>query len=388
MAIPEPVGIREFQHHTRLTDTTRQGVDRPMLPFLGLCGEVGSLLSELKKKQRDTDSYTAYAGSVVEELGDVLWYLANIVDRCGLDLRSLAQNVAVRRSAPLPISEVVTFQDLQTQQTLVGPTSSDALERRLALLAIKVGRLLDALIQSDTYSDGLLFAPHLEEILAALLDAADAGVVSLDIAASRNTEKTLGRWPATILYPPLFDANDDPDEQLPRRIVMHIIEKVDGDAAYVILRCNGVNIGDRITDNKTERDDYRFHDVFHLGYAAILGWSPVTRALFRVKRKSNPTVDETQDGARAMLIEEGVSTWVFNHAARLNFFAAIPSLDYSLLKAIRELVSGYEVQTCPPWQWERAILEGYKVFRALRLHRKGIVTADLTTRSLSFQKLG
>lgn len=59
---------------------------------------------------------------------------------------------------------------------------------------------------------------------------------------------------------------------------------------------------------------YRFHDVFHLAYAAVLGWSPVLRALLKCKRKSHPWLDENQDGARAILIEEGISTFVFNHA--------------------------------------------------------------------------
>ena len=46
--------------------------------LLGLFGEVGSLLSELKKKQRDRNSYLAYERSSLEETGDVLWYLANV----------------------------------------------------------------------------------------------------------------------------------------------------------------------------------------------------------------------------------------------------------------------------------------------------------------------
>lgn len=134
-------------------------------------------------------------------------------------------------------------------------------------------------------------------------------------------------------------------------------------------------------------DDYRFHDVFHLAYAAILGWSPVLRALLKVKRKSNPKIDEAQDGARAILIEEGISTLIFHRAIRLNHFASIKALDYSLLKLIPEFVSGYEVEVCPLWQWEKAILDGYAVFRQLKLHRRGIVTADLKKRSISFKEL-
>jgi hypothetical protein len=160
-----------------------------------------------------------------------------------------------------------------------------------------------------------------------------------------------------------------------------------GGKTYVFQRCRGIKIGDCLTDNKMEEDDYRFHDVFHLSYAAILGWSPVMRALFRVKRKSDPKIDETEDGARALLLEEGVSTWIFNHAERLNFFENVHRLDYGLLKAVRELVRGYEAERCPLWLWEEAILEGYQVFRALRCHRRGTVVADLNKRSISFQEM-
>ena len=111
------------------------------------------------------------------------------------------------------------------------------------------------------------------------------------------------------------------------------------------------------------------------------------RALFKVKRKSKPVIDETQDGARAVLIEEGTATWIFNHACRLNYFASISSLDYSLLKAIKELVSGYEVERVPLWQWEEAILKGYEVFRSLQKHGSGIVVADLKSHTLWFKRI-
>jgi hypothetical protein len=153
---------------------------------------------------------------------------------------------------------------------------------------------------------------------------------------------------------------------------------------YVFQTCRGINIGDRLTDNRTEKDDYRFHDVFHLAYAAVLGWSPVTRALFKVKRKSKPDVDENEDGARSILVEEGVATWIFNHGLAHDLFRNVTSLDYTLLKAIRQLVAGYEVQKCPLWQWQRAILEGFRVFRDLKRHRRGWITADLEKRTISF----
>jgi hypothetical protein len=51
-------------------------------------------------------------------------------------------------------------------------------------------------------------------------------------------------------------------------------------------RCNGINIGDRLTDNAMRADDYRFHGAFHFAYVAVLTWSPVIRALFRLRINS------------------------------------------------------------------------------------------------------
>lgn len=111
-----------------------------------------------------------------------------------------------------------------------------------------------------------------------------------------------------------------PEEQLPRNLKINIFEREVGGKRYVFQTCNGLNIGDRLTDNAMTPDDYRFHDVFHYAYVAILGWSPVTRSLFRLKRKSRPKIDEAQDGARAALIEEGIATWIFGQAMEMDFF--------------------------------------------------------------------
>jgi hypothetical protein len=211
--------------------------------------------------------------------------------------------------------------------------------------------------------------------------------VDLQQAARDNIRKIHSRWPKNREHTPLFDKDFDESEQLPRRIEMHIMETEISGRTFVIQLFNDVELGSQLTDNKIVEDDYRFHDVFHLAYAAILGWSPCLRALLRLKRKSRPEIDETEDGARAILIEEGVSTMIFHHALRLNYFASVKSLDYSLLKAIRDFVDGYEVDQCPLWQWEQAVLEGFEVFRKLRRHRRGIVIADLTERSIAFKTL-
>lgn len=386
-----PLGLDEYQQFTQKTDKSdRPGVDGIGFTLLGLFGEVGSLLSELKKKQRDKDAYVAYRDSTIEELGDALWYFSNTALRANLPLST----VALRATGTLGNwsyhgqASPLTFGSLQKpKEELLGPVTGQLVEQELISLAGKVGRLLEDFAAGRVTANGDVLSADLIEIFRALIVAADGAQVSLDEAAQRNIRKVLSRWPIKEQWGNYFDDGPDRDEQLPRKIVMTFVEKdIDG-KKYVLQKCNGINIGDRLTDNRVEQDDYRFHDVFHLAYAAVLGWSPVLRALFKVKRKSKPDIDENQDGARAILIEEGVATWVFNHGRRLNDFTNVKSLDYSLLKAVRELVQGYEVESRQLWQWERAILLGYEVFRQMKMpaHRGGTVTADLDAHTLTFE---
>lgn len=387
--IENALRLEEYQAFTARTDRSeRTGIDGLGFHLLGLFGEVGSLLSALKKKQRDKDAYVAYRDAVIEELGDVLWYFSSTASRAGLQLASIADRLPAQLEdwdyggRPRP----VTFGDLQkTRDFFSGPNSGDLVERRLLALAGKVGLLLENFSANRIQGNRDVLSADLVEIFRSLVAAADDADVSLEEAARLNVGKVLGRWPVVEEWGALYDDDCDPDEQLPRRLAMVFKEKhIDG-KTYVIQQCNGLNIGDRLTDNRLEPDDYRFHDVFHLAFAAILGWSPTLRALLKVKRKSRPEIDENEDGARANILEEGISTWIFNHGVRNQDFRSVTSLDYGLLKAVHELVRGYEVESRPLWQWERAILEGFRVFRELKRHRRGVVIADLKTRTLRFE---
>ena len=87
-----PLGLDEFQRFAVETDRSGlKGERRLQFLLLGLFGEVGSLLSELKKKQRDRNSYFAYERSAQEETGDVLWYLAQVATEAGFTLKDAAQ---------------------------------------------------------------------------------------------------------------------------------------------------------------------------------------------------------------------------------------------------------------------------------------------------------
>lgn len=389
-AMKRMVSLNEYQFIARQTDQNKQkGLDG--LPFflLGLFGEVGTLLSALKKKQRDRESYVGYSDAIIEEFGDSLWYFTNIASRASLKLSVLAQKTfrGLRDWDKVKDDSFQTFEGVQLKKSDHGSPDSNAFEAALISLAGKVGLLLHDLDLKKLAKNRDALSGHLVEVFRALIDAANVADVDLAMAAARNVTKINSRWPKERTYAPLFDEAFSSREQFPRKIALHIFEEVRNNKIFVIQQYKGVTIGSPLTDNRIAEDDYRFHDVFHLAYAAILGWSPVLRALLKMKRKSNPKIDEAEDGLRAILIEEGISTLVFQRAARLKYFEEIQSLDYPMLKLIPEFVSGYEVEKCPLWQWEKAILDGFAVFRKLRYHRRGIVTADLKKRSIMFKEL-
>lgn len=379
-----PLSLQQYSSEALGTDRRRSD-EALNFPLLGLFGEVGSLLAEVKKKQRDQVSFKAYAAAVAEELGDVLWYFNLVATKGGVSLAELVTNLHQGGDDWKPATgEVLTFDGLQPELMATPPVPSAAFEQTLIELAAATGQLMADHAAKDLSHDVRRLGPRLASILDVLIRASNEAGVTLEAAAVKNRAKILDRWPVDKTFPPLFDETAPPEERLPRSLSIEIFERKVSGKNYVFQTCNGLNIGDRLTDNAMTADDYRFHDVFHYAYVAVLGWSPVTRSLFRLKRKSDPRIDEAQDGARATLIEEGVATWIFGQAVNMKLFEGSNAgdLPFDLLKQVRQFVSGYEVDQCPAWLWERAILQGYSAFRYLREHRAGIVTIDTANRRL------
>ena len=59
-------------------------------PALGLCGEAGEVADKIKKTIRGDSSLVEVTGSIADELGDVLWYLAILADDLGVPLEDIA----------------------------------------------------------------------------------------------------------------------------------------------------------------------------------------------------------------------------------------------------------------------------------------------------------
>lgn len=375
------LSLNEYQDLAVTTDRTRIKGGNLSLPILGLFGETGSLLSEVKKKQRDAKAYDSYESGVIEEFGDALWYLAVIAAHANIRLEDIAEEYRTRSGEPL------RFVNLQPQRSLnlAAPTTEFA--RTLLKLANSVGNLANDDGEAISPLDPIALRVRLKIIFHNLIHAATEAGVTLGDAAVYNIRKAQDRWPTDRRPPPLFDLDFPPEEQLPRQLEIQIFERMSGSKQYVYQRCNGVNIGDRLTDNSVVEDFYRFHDAFHYAYAAVLGWSPVTRALLKLKRKSKTKVDDGEDGARAIIIEEGVAAYVFARAKEHDFFDGREEIDFNLLKTVRSFVQGFESERCPLWLWEEAILKGNAAYRFLREHRRGRLILDLDKRNMIVQEL-
>lgn len=359
----------------------------------GFFGEIGGVLAAVKKSHRDLGPVEQ--ANVAEELGDALWYLTTIAVECGHTLNEigiaalaeLQQRLEVAHTRPVGNLTFAEFDGLMgfCHSKLSAADQTTA----LCTLGAHCGQLMAKSSANDLATTSKV--DLLGELLADMIFVCAQYELKLASIAEENMEKAESRWPQTGTdYLPFFDEEYSALERFPRHFTIRFIELVGTDGVpYVIQQLKGVNIGDRLTDNRTEPDGYRFHDVFHLAYVAHLGWSPVLRGLLKLKRKSKPEVDRDEDGARAMIIEEGIATWIFNHAFRHKYFTDTPpgKLEYGVLKQVREMVKGYEVYQCPLWQWERAILEGFKVFRALCQAGGGDVTIDMERHSISFKAI-
>ena len=143
-------------------------------------------------------------------------------------------------------------------------------------------------------------------------------------------------------------------------------------------------LGDPLNDNSLRENGYRYHDALHLGFLAVLGWSPILRDLLYLKRRSNPDIDRTQDGARARFSEEGLTAQLAQLAGRRNNFNHPNSVDGDTLFLARNATAGLESNDLPGWLWTRAIVHGFRAMHQLMDNRGGHLIADVDRRSLTY----
>ena len=317
----------EFSAYQRAAcETSELGLGGPqgaIAPMLGLASETGSILNVYKKYLRDGIDLAANQELLREELGDLLWYAAAVATACDLDLEDIAE-ANLRRTR-------------------------------------------------DRYP-------------------------------RQRTESECGELP-------VFDAGYPARERFPRRLVVAVTERVlpSGRRASALTlvsaepdafpdgpvstggklagyRVGGV-LGDPLTDNTRRVDAYRFHDAIHLGFMAVLGWSPTMRALLRLKRKSSPEADECEDGARAIFAEEGLAAMLSRLARSRTGFLSATSIDGDVIEVARAAAADLEAEAVPGWLWQAAIHQGFRAMYLLGENGGGYLVADLDARELAYRKV-
>lgn len=366
--------LSEYASEVAATDVLSPTDFNPVLQ--GLYGEVGGIMSTAKKHVREKSAYPGFRRAAEEEFGDTLWYLAAICRRMEIPLDIVFAEAANHGDFKNigAASDIAAGALAYIAVPAAAPASLDA-------TLVRLGQAAAALLgNGPVRNDVVTFA-------RAYLDAIHASELAFSDVARGNLRKARGAFiepQAADLIGLDFDSEFGIEEQLPREFKIRVNQRGSGKS---YLQWNDVFIGDPLTDNIADRDGYRFHDVFHFAYAAILHWSPVIRALIKHKRKSQSRYDEEQDSGRAIVVEEGLTAWIFSRAKELNYFENQEKVSLGILKTIEEFVSGYEVEKCPLKLWEKAILDGYSVFRQIKKNQGGWIIGNRKERTLQYMPL-
>ena len=423
--------VTEYDEFVRRTDQSKHRPlhERRAICLYGLVGEIGSLLSAIKKKMLSEDGIRDWDQpneEIKDELGDVLWYcyalaradnggrfdiLRNDIELLKREIGGGDERAAKIRAVldpecratfleaaeHFPPAPDYTFGDYQILAYKTARTDGRTLLGVcLALLTQLAAELLRKTLPEIelTLNTNVADRPYntvLGEVTWHLAALASLHHLSLDDVADANLIKVgyrAERGPPT----PLHDEGRPAEQQLPRLFEIAFVPVGHGKSRMYF---EGRRLGDDLTDQKHQDDGYRFHDVMHLALIAHLSWSPVIRGFMRRKR---PDLDEIEDGGRAKVVEELILKAIHSEGERqikssgrcgvmgpARLFAARSTIPFSLLKTLRVWVEDLEVARNAYWEWEDAIYTGCEIFSQLREHGQGTVQVDLANRRATFR---
>ena len=86
--------LSDYQQNSKKTAIYPNVGSNFVYPTLGLAGEAGEVADKIKKILRDKDGQISDADrqEIGKELGDVLWYIAQMATELNLSLDEVAQN--------------------------------------------------------------------------------------------------------------------------------------------------------------------------------------------------------------------------------------------------------------------------------------------------------
>ncbi len=418
------------------------------IALYGLIGEIGSLVSAIKKQLLGEHGETSAFGrneEIIEELGDVMWYcfaLSQVLFSSEINI--FTQNIAFlkhelssddERSSSVqdllgsgktasffegikgfPNTQRMHFEDYQSLAFVTARTEGKILlevcltsmwqigalllgeylpeeEKELAFIPVK-----GASLRKNKPAKLLGDIAWYVSAIASLYDAKLSDIAEFNVRKSRyrSTDKKE--------HTPLFDRAKHavlpgqylyPEkERFPDELTIQIVSIGPGQAR---MYCDGTQLGDDLTDNSVKKDGYRFHDALHLTNAVYLGWSPVLRSFLGRKRKSDEVVDEAEDGARAKIIEEQIISAIYFEGRRqadlredegdsetVRLFPEESHVTFKLIKTVQRYIKDLEVRACKVWEWSTAIFQGMELYHQLKVHKQGTIKLDFVNRSHSF----
>ena len=85
--------LSDYQRRSRVTAVYPDAGSNLTYPALGLCGEAGEAAEKIKKAIRDDGGELTpeRRDALAAELGDVLWYVAQLATEAGLELDQIAR---------------------------------------------------------------------------------------------------------------------------------------------------------------------------------------------------------------------------------------------------------------------------------------------------------
>jgi NTP pyrophosphatase (non-canonical NTP hydrolase) len=288
------------------------------------------------------------------------------------------------------------FQD-KAKATVQTYTSSDQENFFLGYLGLagEAGSVLTTLKKLIRDGEGFgsfkdKLTEELGDVLWYIAAIASHNNITLEEIARINLEKTDDRFTQQdLLKIPRLDAGYA--ERFPDTFIINFCEETN-DSGLPIVRMmwekdsenNLFELGDPLTDNSWEPNNYRYHDIFHLGHIAFLGWSPVLRHLMKLKRKSDPLALDAEDRGRAQVAEEAITLIIYNYAQKNEMLRDSDRIDTELLNSIKQLVVDLEVSIVTSFQWEMTILGSYKIFNQVVKNKGGRLLVSPKDRCLRY----
>lgn len=426
----------EFAEYQSIVAALQEELDtaHELVPLLGTGAHAGAILDAQQRYLRDRVSATGRTRAIERALGRLVRWCAVVANQNGLELNLIAHanlRKVDRRHRELGLSGITAMlPDVTTALTFsaygrlaeetdqdIG-VGSDPLELSVPLLGMagEVGSLF--LEQKKRYrgdSERTDWPAFIAEELGDLLWYVSAVCrhlhSDLDVVMQSDADRLQGiEFAGAAERFPAFDENAPLDERFPRQLQLRFVENQESGEPIVTMLLRdalpnafpdgavllpngkwkgytvGKRLGDPVNDNSHSRDAYRYHDAIHLGFLAVLQWSPNLRSLLKVKRKFDPKIDDAEDGARAIFAEEGLAAILAKQAFVNDSYLDVRKVPEELLELIASVTDDLEVSALPLWLWAEAICQGFAVLTALARNRGGFVLADLDAGQLRYSK--